>query len=87
MMKDPLTADEIKDIHIKTQVGIERFFNVNGKMYKELGLKDKLEGMSDQECYDLLATDGKLIKRPIVHDGSGKIVFGFKADEYKKTWM
>ena len=87
MMKEPLTADEIKVIHVRSGVAIERFFNVNGKMYRELGLKEKLDQMSDEECYKLLATDGKLVKRPLIYDTSGRITFGFKADDYEKTWL
>ena len=87
MMKNPLTSTEIEEIHRASGVAIERFFNVNGKMYRELGLKEKLEHMITEECYALLATDGKLVKRPLVYDDSVKITFGFKVDEYEKTWL
>ena len=87
IMKEPLTADEIREIHVRSEVAIECFFNVNGKMYRELGLKEKLKGMSDEACYELLATDGKLVKRPLVYDDSGKITFGFKMDVYGKMWL
>ncbi len=53
-------------------------------MFKELNLKDKLGSLSDEEKLDLLASDGKLVKRPIVVSGDNVLV-GFKVDEYKET--
>ena len=60
---------------------LRKFFNTSGKLYKEMDLKTKLDSMTDEEMLDLLATDGMLVKRPILvnHD----IVFvGYKEDEY-----
>lgn len=59
-----------------------KFFNTSGLMYKNLGLKDKLSGMSLDEQADLLATNGMLVKRPILIV-NGRICVGFKADEWK----
>jgi Arsenate reductase and related proteins, glutaredoxin family len=53
--------------------------------YKELGLKDKLSSMSEDEQLELLASDGMLIKRPIVTDGE-KVTLGFKEAEFAESW-
>ena len=59
-----------------------KFFNTSGLMYKNLGLKDKLPGMSLEEQAALLATNGMLVKRPILIV-NGRICVGLKADEWK----
>lgn len=53
--------------------------------YRELGLKDKLPTMSEDEQLELLASDGMLIKRPIVTDGK-KLTLGFKESDFLETW-
>lgn len=60
------TEEEIKEFHEKSGLDIKRFFNTSGLKYRELGLKDKLPNMSLEEKYQLLATDGMLVKRPIL---------------------
>lgn len=64
--KENPTAEEIKEWHEKTGLPLKRFFNTSGMKYRELGLKDKLKDMSEEEQYELLATDGMLVKRPIL---------------------
>ena len=64
---------------------LKKFFNTSGMKYRELQLKDRLNEMSDDEQLDLLASDGMLIKRPIVTDGQ-KITLGFKENEFENTW-
>lgn len=64
---------------------LKKFFNTSGNKYKELGLKDKLADMSEDEQLALLASDGMLIKRPIVTDGK-KIILGFKESDFAETW-
>ena len=60
------TAEEIKAWREKSGLPLKRFFNTSGLKYKELGLKDRLPQMSEEEQYALLSTDGMLVKRPIV---------------------
>ena len=60
------TKEELKAWHKKSGLDIKRFFNTSGLRYKELGLKDKLPGMTPEETYALLATDGMLVKRPVL---------------------
>lgn len=63
---DTPSADEIKDLHKKSGLDINKFFNTSGIKYRELNIKDKKDKMSDEEIYNLLASDGMLIKRPIL---------------------
>lgn len=63
----------------------EIFFNTSGMKYRELGLKDRLAEMSEEEQLTLLASDGMLIKRPIVTDGE-KVTLGFKESEFEHAW-
>ena len=62
---------------------VDKFFNSNGVVYKEMNLKDKLPEMTDQEKIELLSTNGMLIKRPIII-GEDKVLVGFKEAEGRK---
>jgi len=81
----PLAADEIKALHGQSGYPIKKFFNTSGAKYRELGLKDKLAHMSDEECYQLLSTDGMLVKRPLAYHGA-LVTLGFKESEFKDAW-
>jgi arsenate reductase len=63
---------------------VKKFFNTSGLKYKELGLKDKLPIMSDEEQIALLATDGMLVKRPLLI-GDGVVLAGFKAEKWAEA--
>ena len=77
------TVEELKEWHKKSGLPLKRFFNTSGNLYKELGLKDKLPGMSEEEQYQLLATDGMLVKRPIIVTEE-KVFTGFKEEIWKE---
>jgi arsenate reductase len=64
---------------------LKKFFNTSGDVYKEMNLKDKLAGMTDQEQIALLSSRGRLIKRPIVTDGE-QVTVGFKEQLYQDIW-
>lgn len=64
--EDNPSAQELKVWREKSELPLKRFFNTSGKIYKEMGLAAKLKDMSDDEQYELLATDGMLVKRPIL---------------------
>ncbi|MDB4867354.1 MAG: arsenate reductase family protein [Cohnella sp.] len=64
---------------------ISKWFNVSGEAYRELGLKDKLPGMSEDDKIALLAGNGRLIKRPVVTDGQ-RVTVGYKEEEYNRVW-
>ena len=65
--------------------GLQKLFNTSGVQYRELKIKDKIKSMTEAEAIDLLASNGRLIKRPIAVD-MDKITVGFDADEYKQVW-
>ena len=78
------TAKELKAWHEKSGLPLKRFCNTSGMRYRELGLKDKLKDMSEEEQYELLATDGMLVKRPLLVYDNGVLV-GFKEKEWKEA--
>ena len=80
---DNPTHDELKEWHKKSGLPLKKFFNTSGLLYKSLDLKNKLPTMSDDEMLNLLATDGMLVKRPILV-GEDFVLVGFKEDEYRK---
>ncbi|MGI6663945.1 MAG: arsenate reductase family protein [Christensenellaceae bacterium] len=75
------TYDELKLWYEKSGLPLKRFFNTSGMQYRALSLKDKLPAMSEEEQLRLLATDGMLVKRPILVQGETVLV-GFKEAEY-----
>ncbi len=75
------TAEELAAWHKRSGLPLKRFFNTSGMLYKELGLKDKLPKMNDEEQIALLASDGMLVKRPILV-GDGFILAGFREAEW-----
>lgn len=75
------TADELKEWHKRSGLVLKRFFNTSGLVYKNLGLKDKLPQMSEEEQYALLATEGMLVKRPLAV-GEDFVLVGFKEVEW-----
>ncbi|MDO5391343.1 MAG: arsenate reductase family protein [Eubacteriales bacterium] len=78
------TAEELKKWHEISGFPLKRFFNTSGMLYRELGLKDKLPGMSEQEQYALLASDGMLVKRPLLI-GEDFVLTGFKEEQWKEA--
>jgi arsenate reductase len=71
------TYEELKDWHAQSGLPLHKFFNTNGLLYKSLGLKEKLNTMDEEAQLKLLATDGMLVKRPLLV-GDGVILIGFK---------
>jgi len=76
------TMEEIKEWHKKSGLPLNKFFNTSGLLYKELKLKDKLPDMNEDEKYNLLASDGMIVKRPILI-GDGFVLVGFKEADWK----
>ncbi|NLM12442.1 MAG: arsenate reductase family protein [Epulopiscium sp.] len=76
------SIDELKNWHKKSGLPLKKFFNTSGLLYKELKLKDKLPTMSEEEQYALLASDGMLVKRPILI-GDDFVLVGFKEADWK----
>lgn len=76
------TAEELTRWIAKSGLPVKRFFNTSGMLYREMGLKDKLPEMSEQEMIVLLATDGMLVKRPILV-ADETVLVGFKETEWE----
>ncbi len=77
------TYDELKEWHEKSGLPLKKFFNTSGLLYKQMQLKDKLPAMSDNEMLKLLASNGMLVKRPLLVDGN-KVLVGFKEAEWEE---
>ena len=77
------TEEELKAFHQKSNLPLKRFFNTSGQSYRALGLKDKLPGMTEEEQYALLATDGMLVKRPLLVTENG-VCPGFDQERWER---
>ena len=80
--EQPPTYDELKDWYQRSGLPLKRFWNTSGLQYRALELKDKLPAMSEEEQLQLLASDGMLVKRPIIVTDDGRVLIGFK----EKDW-
>jgi len=79
------TEKELREWYKKSGLPLKKFFNTSGLLYKSMELKNKLPNMSDDEQIKLLASDGMLVKRPIVVDGDNVLV-GFREKEYEELF-
>lgn len=87
IVEDNPTAAELKEWHERSGLPLRRFFNTSGMKYRELGIKAKLDaGMTDEEAYELLATDGMLVKRPIVVTDV-TVLTGFKEAAWEEALL
>ena len=84
--EDNPTYEELKAWHEKSGLPLKKFFNTSGLLYKSLGLKDKLPAMTEEEQLRLLATDGMLIKRPLVVSENA-ILTGFRETEWEAALL
>ena len=76
------TFEELKGWYERSGLPLKKFFNTSGMLYKEMKLKDKLPEMSEEEQLKLLATNGMLVKRPLIVDGD-RVLAGFKMAEWE----
>ena len=83
IVKDKPTEKELKEFFKKSGKELKKFFNTSGILYRELELKDKLPEMTEDEMIKLLATDGKLVKRPMIVT-KDFVLNGFKEEEWKE---
>ncbi len=86
IVEDNPQADEIAEWYYKSGLPLKRFFNTSGKIYRENKIKDQLPDMSEAQQFDLLATDGMLVKRPIVV-GDDFVLVGFKVKEWEEKLL
>ena len=75
------TSEELRKWYTKSELPLKKFFNTSGLLYKSMDLKNKLPKMTESEMLELLATDGMLVKRPLLI-GEDFVLVGFKEDEY-----
>ena len=80
------TQEELKEWHKKSGLPLKRFFNTSGMIYRQEGLKDKLPTMSEEEQYALLATNGMLVKRPLII-GEDFVLVGFKEADWSEVLL
>lgn len=80
------TYDELKEWYEKSDLPLKKFFNTSGILYREMQLKDKLSAMSDEDKLKLLATDGMLVKRPLIVSDN-VVLTGFKEAEWAERLL
>jgi arsenate reductase len=76
----------LREFHEKSGLPLRKFFNTSGKIYKDMELSKKLPGMSEDEQFKLLASDGMLVKRPLLVS-EDRVIAGFKEDEWKEALL
>ena len=82
IVEDNPNVDELRLWHKMSDLPLRRFFNTSGMLYRDMGLKDKLPSMSEDEMYELLASNGMLVKRPLlVLDDT--VLVGFKEKDWE----
>lgn len=85
IIESPPSAEQLAVFAEQSGLELKKMFNTSGQVYRELGLKDRLKEMEEKEMLELLASNGKLIKRPIVTDGQRTTV-GFNEEKYDEVW-
>ncbi len=86
LTEEPISKKDIKKYHELSGLDIKRFFNTSGMLYRKLELSKKLDGMTLNEKYEILSSDGMLVKRPLITDGK-KVTVGFKEEEFLDAWV
>jgi arsenate reductase len=81
----PPSQSGLKKMFQQSGAELKKFFNTSGVQYKELGIKDKVPGMTETQILAMLAGNGRLLKRPLVTDGD-KTTVGFDEAAFAKTW-
>ncbi len=83
IVEDNPDYDQLKALYEKSGLPLKRFFNTSGGIYREMQLKDKLADMSEEEQLNLLASEGMLVKRPIIENES-LVLTGFRQKEWEE---
>lgn len=86
IVEDTPSQNELLNLIEKSDLPAKKFFNTSGRVYRELNMKDKIKDASASEMATYLASDGMLIKRPIVTDGE-HVTIGFKEEVFEETWL
>ncbi|MCM3783304.1 arsenate reductase family protein [Neobacillus mesonae] len=85
IFEEPPAPEKLTELVENSGLDLKKFFNTSGEVYKEMNLKDKLKEMSAEEQIQILASNGRLIKRPIVTDGA-RVSVGFKEEQFQEMW-
>ncbi len=85
IVETPPTREELEKWYAASGLPIRKLFNTSGKKYRELKLKEKVKTASEAELLDILATDGMLVKRPILVMAEERTLFGFNETEWEKV--
>lgn len=85
IVEEPPSAEELTRLIAASGLELKKWFNTSGEVYKAMNLKDKLPHMTTEEKIELLASNGKLLKRPIVTDGQ-RVTVGYKEEQYQENW-
>ena len=80
--KDRLDKEELREFLKRSNLPLKRFFNTSGQLYRSLNLKDRIQGMDEEEMLDLLSSDGMLVKRPLLVFDQFVLV-GFREKEWE----
>ncbi|MFK7824166.1 MAG: arsenate reductase family protein [Oligoflexales bacterium] len=83
--ENPPSKAQLKKILKNSGQLIKKLFNTSGQVYREMGLKDKVDTLGESEIFSMMADNGKLIKRPLAFDGE-KATIGFREEDYKQIW-
>ena len=83
--ENPPSTSQLKQIFKIAGILPRQAFNTHGILYKELNLKEKVDSMQDNDIIDMMAMQGRLIKRPLITDGT-RASIGFKEEDFKKLW-
>ncbi|MDC8446625.1 MAG: Spx/MgsR family RNA polymerase-binding regulatory protein [Nitrosomonas sp.] len=83
--RNPPNQGELAAVAENAGIALNKLFNTSGVQYRELEIKEKLPGLTKLEILDLLASNGRLIRRPLITDGK-KATVGFKEDQLSKIW-
>lgn len=86
IVENPPSKDELAKLYKNSGLELKKFFNTSGQKYRELGMKDRVTSASEEELLNLLASDGMLIKRPIVTDGN-KVTVGYNEEQFNNMWL
>ena len=87
IINDVPTYEELSLWIEQSGLPLKRFFNTSGQQYRALELKDRLPAMSEEEQLRLLASDGMLVKRPVLVLENGKVLTGFKENEWEEALL
>ena len=86
LVVNPPSQDALRDLHQRSGLPLSRFFNVSGQSYRAGNFKARLPSMSEEDRYEALAADGKLIKRPILDLGD-RVLVGFREPEWREALL